>query len=97
MVRKIKCMVCGEIFTSDSWNASICSDECRKVRNRERVARERAELKEGAEIYDGRRKKVEKHISTMKQLTKDAIEANKRGITYGKYIAFVKGRTKRGV
>ena len=97
MARKIKCMVCGEIFTSDSWNASICSDECRKVRNRERMARERAELKEGSEIYDGRRKKVEKHISTMKQLTNDAIEARKRGITYGKYIAFVKGRTKRGV
>lgn len=96
MARKIKCMVCGEIFTSDSWNASICSDECRKIRNRQRVARERAELKEGAEIYDARRKPT-KFVSTMKQLTADAIEANKRGITYGKYIAFVKGRTKRGV
>lgn len=96
MAREIKCMVCGEIFISDSWNASICSDECRKVRNRERMARERAELKEGSEIYDAR-KKPTKFVSTMKQLTKDAIEANKRGITYGKYIAFVKGRTKRGV
>ena len=96
MARKIKCMVCGKFFVSDTWNASICSDECRKVRNRERMARERAELKEGSEIYDAR-KKPTKFVSTMKQLTKDAIEANKRGITYGKYIAFVKGRTKRGV
>lgn len=96
MARRIKCVVCGEIFMSDSWNASICSDECRKVRNRERMARERAELKEGSEIYDARRKPT-KFVSTMKQLTADAIEANKRGITYGKYIAFVKGRTKRGV
>lgn len=96
MARRIKCVVCGEIFISDTWNASICSDECRKVRNRERMARERAELKEGSEIYDAR-KKPTKFVSTMKQLTKDAIEANKRGITYGKYIAFVKGRTKRGV
>lgn len=92
MARRIKCVVCGKVFITDTWNASICSDECRKIRNRQRVARERAELKEGAEIYDARRKPT-KFVSTMKQLTADAIEANKRGITYGKYIAFVKGRT----
>ena len=93
MARKIKCVVCGEIFISDTWNASICSDKCRAIRSRERAAKERAKLKEGAEIYDGRRKKVEKHISTMKQLTNDAIEARKRGMTYGQYIALAKGRT----
>lgn len=92
MARKIKCLVCGEIFTSDSWNASICSDKCRTIRNRQRMARERAELKEGVEIYDARRKPA-KFVSTMKQLTNDAVEARKRGMTYGKYIAFAKGRT----
>lgn len=97
MARRIKCAVCGEVFISDTWNASICSDKCRAIRSRERAAKERARMKEGAEIYDGRRKNVEKHISTMKQLTNDAIEANKRGITYGKYIAFVKERANRGV
>jgi predicted nucleic acid-binding Zn ribbon protein len=97
MARRIKCAVCGEVFISDTWNASICSDKCRAIRSRERAAKERARMKEGSEIYDGRRKNVEKHISTMKQLTNDAIEANKRGMTYGKYIALVKERANRGV
>lgn len=96
MARKIKCAVCGEIFVSDTWNASICSDECRKLRNRQRMAKEREAIKQGSEIYDAR-KKPPKFKSTMRQLTNDAIEANKRGMSYGKYIATVKGRTGRGV
>lgn len=101
MARKIKCAVCGEIFISNSWNASLCSDKCRKAKqvNNSRLARQRAreEMKEGAQIYDGRKKRTQKFISTMNQLTNDAIEANKRGMSYGKYIATVKGRTGRGV
>lgn len=86
MARKIKCVVCGEIFVSDTWNASICSDECRKLRNRQRMAKEREAIKQGSEIYDAR-KKPPKFKSTMRQLTKDAVEAKKEGMSYGRYIA----------
>lgn len=100
MARRIKCAVCGEIFISNSWNASLCSDKCRKEKqvNNSRLARQRAreEMKEGSQIYDAR-KKPPKFKSTMRQLTNDAIEAHKRGMSYGKYIALVKGRTGRGV
>ena len=104
MARKIKCAACGEIFISDSWKASLCSDECRRAKqieqNRERRQRlkaERANRPKVEPIYDGRTKQTVKHKSTMAQLTADAIEAHKRGMTYGKYIALAKGRTRRGV
>lgn len=101
MAKRIKCAVCGEVFISDTWNASLCSDKCRRARqvayNKANRERERERLKTGSVIYDGRRKQVEKIKSTMNQLTNDAIEAKKRGMTYGKYIAVVKGRTGRGV
>lgn len=31
-----KCRVCEKMFWAHSWNARICSDECRKVFERER-------------------------------------------------------------
>ena len=90
-MREIKCVMCGKTFLTNSWNASLCSDECRREKqvNNSRQARQRAreEMKEGAQIYDGRKRRTQKFISTMNQLTNDAVEARKRGMTYGRYIA----------
>ena len=97
-MRQIKCIQCGGMFYTNSWNASLCSKECRRMRQIEvsrearRIARE--EMKEASKIYDGRKKKTEKHKSTMKQLTNDAIEANKMGVTYGIYISRYKGKKR---
>lgn len=100
MARRIRCIQCGQIFLSDHWNASVCGEECRKIRqleaSRRNRQRAREEMKEGTQVYDAR-KKPKKFVSTMNQLTADAIQARKRGMTYGKYIAFAKGRTGRGV
>lgn len=69
---------------SDKWNASLCSDECRKIRNREKKNERQRADREG--MIDNRRKPP-KFKSTMKQLTKDAVEAKKEGMSYGRYIA----------
>ena len=99
MIRMINCVVCGKLFEAHSLNATLCSDECRRAKqieqNRERRQRlkaERANRPKVEPIYDGRTKQTVKHKSTMAQLTADAIEARRRGMTYGKYIALVKGR-----
>lgn len=89
--REAKCIVCGKVFLTMSFNAVLCSDECRKIQNvennRKRRERERAEKTKGPR-YDGREKQITKHKSTMDDLTRDAIEANKKGMTYGKYMAW---------
>lgn len=96
--KEIVCKVCGKVFLSHIWNAQICSDECRRAmqikQNRERRAEERERLRQerlNQPIIDNRTKQVEKLKSTMAQLTIDAIEAHKRGMSYGKYIAYEKG------
>lgn len=100
-MKEVVCRQCGRTFIAESWNASLCSDKCRRARqvqyNKESRERERERLKAGAVIYDGRRKQIETIKSTMSQLTNDAIEAKKRGMTYGKYIALVKERANRGI
>ena len=100
-MKEVVCRECGKTFVTSSWNASLCSDECKLQRRikykREKRKNDRNRLKEDSKVYDGRKKMTEKHISTMAQLTNDAIEAHKRGMTYGKYIALAKGRTGRGV
>lgn len=87
---EMTCKVCGKTFMARTQTALMCSDECRRAmqieQNRARKARLRAEkLSRPAE------KKVEKRKGDgMKQLTIDAIEARKKGMTYGKYIALFK-------
>lgn len=89
-MRELICIICGKKFQTNSWNASLCSKECRRQRQIEKSAeareRERQAMKEGAQIYDAR-KKPPKFKSTMKRLTADAVAAKKAGKSYGQYIA----------
>ena len=93
-----RCKVCGKVFTTNIANALMCSDECRRImqieHNRARRQREK-QLRKEMPLIDNRRKPP-KLKSTMGQLTNDAIEARKLGVTYGKYIAYYKGRKTYG-
>lgn len=100
-MNEIKCIQCGKIFTSDTWNASLCSKACRVMRQRANSKRYREEEKQRKiedGVLDGRRKNVIKRRDgkLMADLTRDAIKARKIGVTYGKYIAIYKGRTIHG-
>ena len=97
MIRMINCTICGKLFEAHSLNATMCSDKCRRVNSIEHNRKRRQMMKAEPKIYDGRTKQTVKFKSTMAQLTADAIEARKAGMTYGKYIALHKGRTQRGV
>ena len=86
LMREIKCMVCGKSFLSDSWNASLCSLECKRKRSRELSHEARKRDREGA--LDNREKPVRRRKGKpMAQLTADAIAAREAGLTYGKYKA----------
>ena len=94
---EMTCKVCGKTFLARTGTALMCSDECRRAmqikQNRARKARLRAERlsKPGRPPKEPTEKKVEKRKGDgMKQLTIDAIEARKKGMTYGKYIALFK-------
>ena len=93
--KEITCKVCGGVFYSNVWNAQICSDKCRReiqiMQNREKREREKAQRMAEPHL-DNRQKSTSKIKSTMNQLTNDAIEARRRGMTYGRYIALCKGR-----
>ena len=97
--KEIVCKVCGKTFCSNIWNAMICSDKCRRemqiIQNRAKREREKAQRMAEPHL-DNREKRTVKVRSTMKQLTRDAIEAHKLGVTYGKYIAYYKGRKLHG-
>ena len=95
---EMTCKVCGKTFMARTGTALMCSDECRRAmqiaQNRARKARLRAEKLSrpaGRPPKEPTEKKVEKRKGDgMKQLTIDAIEARKKGMTYGKYIALFK-------
>ena len=101
MIRMINCTICGKLFEAHSLNATMCSDKCRRVNSIEHNRKRRQMMKEQRanepKIYDGRTNQTVKFKSTMGQLTNDAVEARRLGLTYGKYIALHKGRTQRGV
>lgn len=93
-----RCRVCGTLFTSPFACALYCSDECRRAGQieRSRINRQREkERNKEMPLIDNRRKPP-KFKSTMGQLTNDAIEVHKLGVTYGKYIAYYKGRKTYG-
>lgn len=88
---EIKCIICGNVFQTNTWNASLCSRKCRLERsrlyNRERRLREKEERK-NEQVIDNRTKStIKRNPEPMKQLTRDAIEARKAGMTYGKFMA----------
>lgn len=84
-MREVECVQCGKKFLARSWNTVICSEECRHARALEQRKEIRAQVREGA--LDNRRKNIHKQKSTMQDLTKAAIEAKERGMSYGKYMA----------
>ncbi len=93
-----RCRVCGTLFTTPFACALYCSDECRRINQIERNKRNRQKEKllRQEEPHIDRRRKPPKLKSTMGQLTNDAIEARKLGVTYGKYIAYYKRRKTYG-
>lgn len=95
---KVVCIQCGKTFTPLSWNAKLCSTSCKRIRQAEysKARREKEKEERKDEVVIDRRRKPKRFVSTMEDLTNDAIEANKIGVTYGQYIALYKGRGKHG-
>lgn len=88
-MKEITCMVCGKTFKTMKWNASLCSDECKLERKRQYSRQRRLMEKEyrANNPYIDNRTKTKEVRRGMKELTQDAIEARKEGLTYGKYMA----------
>ena len=77
------CAVCGKDFIAHSHTSKICSDACRRVRAKEcRLAHEEKCAKEAEKARMKKKKKG-------KPLVDMAVEARKRGMTYGQYVAYL--------
>ena len=72
------CLHCGKSFWAKDYRERLCSDECRKAR--------KAYIKA---MSLGRQTKVPRKNG--KSLTDMAVEARKRGISYGKLMAMKEG------
>lgn len=90
-MKEIVCKVCGKKFTTNRWNASMCSAECKRERRRQYSANVRQaerEYRKQNPVIDNRFKvHRERKTDHMEKLTRDAIQARKEGLTYGRYMA----------
>lgn len=75
------CERCGKLFVSKSGNTQYCSQVCR---TRAAEARRRAE----------RQAKYDNRPKANKDLDRVAAEANAAGMTYGKYVAKMRGERR---
>lgn len=94
------CRWCGkEFINTDGKNRLSCSKKCAYEFNRDYAHRAEKELRENDKqikmMTKSSRKSTKTNSREMDQLTKDAIAAQKLGISYGKYIAFYKGKRQK--
>lgn len=75
-LKDIKCHICGNMFKSNR-NAYVCSKECKKVLKRQYYRK-----------YSEAKKNKEKQNKNLEENLK---EAEKLGLSYGKYIAIRDG------
>lgn len=88
------CEICGRVFTPKTGSAKTCSLHCsRKLQAITRkLSYEYDPALKRALRSDEKKSKKDKHKD---QLTMDAVEAKKHGVTYGKYMALIKDKKKR--
>lgn len=89
-----RCEICGRMYIPKSGNSRTCSTHCsRKLNamNKKKHYQYDAELKRGLTLTEIEERKK----PAMDQLTKDAIAANRAGVSYGQYMSIIKPRKKR--
>jgi len=75
-----KCVVCGATFVAHNWSRIYCSQKCGR-----KMANARARQKNLEEVIAQEHKKKVKG-SNMKAINELAVEAQKRGLSYGEYV-----------
>jgi len=80
-MREGKCVICGKSFIYNRGKKTTCSDECARERNRITSREYKREM-------TAKRKEPKKVKS---DLNNDLQAARKLGMSYGNYIAYVKG------
>lgn len=93
MAKTKTCKICGKEFLAKSYKATMCSSECRKIRNLE-IAREQNERRKAMNAEKAKQSKVRKpkEKTNRDKITEIAIAARKEGLTYGQYVAKYMGR-----
>lgn len=77
------CLVCNKPYVATNHNSRLCSEACRRKRNIELCRESRIRAKAEAELTAI--KKARK-----KSLTELAVEAREHGMTYGKYVEWLR-------
>lgn len=90
-LRTAVCIVCGKTFETTAWNRTLCSTECRRKRARRAHKDYMKTLDKNDVKLDRRCKNVHEFHNTMGDLTSDAVEAKRKGMTYGQYMAWKRG------
>lgn len=82
-----ECVICGKRFVKKKINHMCCSDECRKISERNTTKRYANEHK--SEIAERRKakKKKEKNMTNAEKIIEIDRKAKERGLSYGQYVA----------
>lgn len=86
-VYKKVCNVCGQEFNAPSNRFQICSDECRRLINRQNVEKAKREYRKALRYEPA--VKPKKTAPTM-TLTEASRQARERGMTYGQFMVWLK-------
>ena len=83
-----KCIICGKVFRTNKTRQRTCSQECSKEHNRNQ-SREHARDRKYQPKPNNEGKKVIKSrkATNIPSVSEIAAEANKLGMSYGKYVA----------
>ena len=86
------CPVCGKEFPRNRANHTYCSDECKRENERAREALKRSPERKPRGSSEIEKKAVVK--KRQKPIINLAVEARKRGLSYGQYVAMLESGAK---
>lgn len=78
------CEVCGSLKPGNRGNSKFCCDKCQQKANDDSVEMV-AQIRYSGKVY---KKQFDRALVSQAPLTEDAIEANRRGMTYGQLMAW---------